>query len=259
RDRDRLPGSRPRPEPGPARGLAGGGSGARASRAERGTLPRRRPGGPRRGWTARSRPALPRLSARAERRTAPARGPRSSSLLPARPAARRRTHGVARLHDPGRGAGASLFPAVAARPRRPHGQPRSRRPDRPGPPRPRDVRGGSGRGGDAGAGVRRAAASPRTRSLPRLSAPGPALAPGMSDEPLVTIRGLTKRYRRRAGASSAPVEALAGVSLTIERGTVLALVGQSGSGKSTLARCLAGQEEPDAGEIRFRGEDVSSL
>jgi len=81
----------------------------------------------------------------------------------------------------------------------------------------------------------------------------------MSDEPLVTIRGLTKRYRRRAGASSAPVEALAGVSLTIERGTVLALVGQSGSGKSTLARCLAGQEEPDAGEIRFRGEDVSSL
>jgi peptide/nickel transport system ATP-binding protein len=81
----------------------------------------------------------------------------------------------------------------------------------------------------------------------------------MSDEPLVRISGLTKRYRRRASGRSAPVDALAGVSLTIERGRVVALVGESGSGKSTLARCLAGLEEPTSGEILFEGADVSSL
>jgi len=81
----------------------------------------------------------------------------------------------------------------------------------------------------------------------------------MSDEPLVTIRGLTKRYRRRAAASSAPVEALAGVDLTIERGRVLALVGESGSGKSTLARCLVRLEEPTSGEIHYEGTEVCSL
>jgi ABC-type glutathione transport system ATPase component len=81
----------------------------------------------------------------------------------------------------------------------------------------------------------------------------------MSDEPLVQIRGLTKRYRRRASGRSAPVDALAGVDLTIERGRVVALVGESGSGKSTLARCLAGQEEPTSGEIRFDGALVPSL
>jgi len=81
----------------------------------------------------------------------------------------------------------------------------------------------------------------------------------MNDEPLVRIRGLTKRYARRVAGRSAPVDALAGVDLRLERGTVVALVGQSGSGKSTLARCLARQEEPTRGEIRFDGADVASL
>jgi len=81
----------------------------------------------------------------------------------------------------------------------------------------------------------------------------------MNDEPLVRIRGLSKRYARRVAGRSAPVDALAGVDLSIERGTVVALVGQSGSGKSTLARCLARQEEPTRGEIRFDGADVAAL
>jgi ABC-type oligopeptide transport system ATPase subunit len=86
-----------------------------------------------------------------------------------------------------------------------------------------------------------------------------AAASAMSDAPLVCIRGLTKRYRRRASGRGATVDALAGVDLTIERGRAVALVGESGSGKSTLARCLAGQEEPTSGEICFDGALVWSL
>ncbi|HEY3119378.1 MAG TPA: ATP-binding cassette domain-containing protein [Vicinamibacteria bacterium] len=79
------------------------------------------------------------------------------------------------------------------------------------------------------------------------------------EEPLVRIRGLTKRYSRRAERGAPPVEALAGVDLTIADGAVLALVGQSGSGKSTLARCLARLEEPTGGQIWFEGEDLLAL
>lgn len=73
----------------------------------------------------------------------------------------------------------------------------------------------------------------------------------MPHEPLVTVRGLAKRWTRRGGRR--PVQALDGVDLEIARGTTLALAGVSGCGKTTLALCLAGLEQPDAGEIVRRG------
>ncbi len=44
------------------------------------------------------------------------------------------------------------------------------------------------------------------------------------------------------------------ISLTVEEGEVLAIIGPSGSGKSTLLRCATNLETPDAGEIHYEGE-----
>lgn len=49
------------------------------------------------------------------------------------------------------------------------------------------------------------------------------------------------------------------VSLSIERGQILALLGPSGSGKTTLLRLLAGFERPDAGRVHIEGEDVTGM
>jgi peptide/nickel transport system ATP-binding protein len=56
-----------------------------------------------------------------------------------------------------------------------------------------------------------------------------------------------------------PVVASAGVSLRIEPGAAVALVGQSGSGKSTLAKLITGVERPDSGSVSFDGTRVDRL
>jgi putative ABC transport system ATP-binding protein len=55
------------------------------------------------------------------------------------------------------------------------------------------------------------------------------------------------------------VAALAGVSLRIERGEHVAVIGPSGSGKSSLMNILGGLDRPTAGHYRFGGEDVGSF
>jgi oligopeptide/dipeptide ABC transporter ATP-binding protein len=63
-------------------------------------------------------------------------------------------------------------------------------------------------------------------------------------------------YERRGRES---VRAVAGASLTVERGQIVGLVGESGCGKSSLARAAVGLVKPSAGEIVFEGREVTPL
>jgi len=83
----------------------------------------------------------------------------------------------------------------------------------------------------------------------------PAAAGRRPLSPLVAVRDLVKTYPR----GSREVVALAGVSLTVDEGESLAIMGPSGSGKSTLMGLLGCLERPTSGEYRLDGTLVSDL
>src|SRR3712207_6264146 len=61
------------------------------------------------------------------------------------------------------------------------------------------------------------------------------------------------------GRGAARVHILKGITLGVERGEAVGLVGPSGSGKSTLLMTMAGLERPDAGKVIVDGTDLSGL
>ncbi|MCC6536293.1 MAG: ABC transporter ATP-binding protein [Bryobacterales bacterium] len=73
--------------------------------------------------------------------------------------------------------------------------------------------------------------------------------------PIIQVRDLRKVYH----SGDVPVEALRGVSLDVERGEFLAVVGPSGSGKSTLFHVLSGLTAATAGSVTIDGVDIAKL
>ncbi|MDX1395412.1 MAG: ABC transporter ATP-binding protein [Gemmatimonadota bacterium] len=72
---------------------------------------------------------------------------------------------------------------------------------------------------------------------------------------MISLHGVSKTYEK----GSARIRALDGVSLTIEEGSFVAIVGPSGSGKSTLMNVIGLLDRPDTGTYRLDGADVSTL
>ena len=84
--------------------------------------------------------------------------------------------------------------------------------------------------------------------------------------PLLEVENLTTRYPVRRGLSDRVtrqprlwVHAVDGVSFTLARGEMLALVGESGCGKTTTAQTILGMVAPASGTVRLNGTDIAGL
>lgn len=96
---------------------------------------------------------------------------------------------------------------------------------------------------------------------PPASSPGAARQP-IAATPLLEVRDLVKHFPVRGGVFNTiqgHVKAVNGVSLSINRGEVVGVVGESGCGKSTLGKCIIRLIEPTSGQIRYQGVDITGL
>src|SRR4051812_13771645 len=78
--------------------------------------------------------------------------------------------------------------------------------------------------------------------------------PSMS-EPYIRAAGLSKVYK----SGTADLVVFSGVNLDVQRGEMLALVGESGAGKSTLLHLLGGLDRPSSGTIHYGSREISGL
>ena len=74
--------------------------------------------------------------------------------------------------------------------------------------------------------------------------------------PLLAVQDLHKGF---VSGSGGRLKVLRGVSLSVERGEVVAITGESGTGKSTLLHLLGMLDRPDRGKIAYEGADMSKL
>lgn len=74
---------------------------------------------------------------------------------------------------------------------------------------------------------------------------------------LLEVNNLKKVYTTRFGGNS--VQALSGVSFSVEKGEYVAIMGESGSGKTTLLNILAALDKPTGGEVLLNGRNITSI
>jgi oligopeptide/dipeptide ABC transporter ATP-binding protein len=80
--------------------------------------------------------------------------------------------------------------------------------------------------------------------------------------PILEVRDLVKEYPVRGGLLRRQintVKAVNGISLTLERGKTLGLVGETGCGKSTVGRCLVNLVTPTSGSVLLDGQDLAKM
>ncbi|MBM4411561.1 MAG: ABC transporter ATP-binding protein [Chloroflexi bacterium] len=75
------------------------------------------------------------------------------------------------------------------------------------------------------------------------------------DEPIIQVTDLVKTYDTGAVC----VQALRGVSLTVAKGEMVAIMGPSGCGKTTLLNCVSGIDEPTSGSVKIEGTELASM
>ncbi|MDE7372782.1 MAG: ATP-binding cassette domain-containing protein, partial [Clostridia bacterium] len=71
----------------------------------------------------------------------------------------------------------------------------------------------------------------------------------------IEIENVTKKY----GNGSSEVEVLKGISLKVDSGKFVVILGASGSGKSTLLNVISGLERADGGSVAYDGKNISAL
>ncbi len=103
------------------------------------------------------------------------------------------------------------------------------------------------------------------------TAPGAGAPSSQTAAPLLELRGVSKRFVKHvdlagklanllgAGVREEVVHAVDRVTLAMQPGEVVGLVGESGCGKSTLGRIAVGLLQPSGGERHWRGERLDAL
>lgn len=82
--------------------------------------------------------------------------------------------------------------------------------------------------------------------------------PSYDDATLLELKHIEKSYSQQSWPGSKKFRAVRGVSLSIRRGETLGLVGESGCGKSTVGRMAARLLEPSAGQLHYKGSDITT-